>query len=351
MNAQNLKNYIIDNDKLQDILEELGCHHIDTHDNNRYITCAFPDGDNTKGIVIYTDNLFVDCNTRDIEDKYGNSDIISLVCFIKDFYFSHAIKWMCDTLGLDNYSDENEEMPMSLQIIQMLKDLKSGLDFDEEKERLKPINERILTYYYPYVNDKFLADGVSYHTQREFEIGYDLGSQRYTIPIRDELGTLVGVKGRTQLEDGSVEKYLYLAKCAKSKVLYGLNKTMPYIVEKSEVIVVESEKSVLALWSQGIRNAVAIGCHKISKTQVEKITRIGIKEVILCYDSDVARKDNGMIDKSMYLKEANKFMDSVKVSAMVDLKGEYLKEKESPVDNMEMFYKLYKERKVLQRGR
>ena len=223
----------------------------------------------------------------------------------------------------------------------------------EEKEeiKLKPISEKVLTYYKNYVNDLFYNDGVDYSTQREFEIGFDLQTLRYTIPIRDEIGTLVGVKGRYYKKDDSEEKYIYLEPCSKSKILFGLHKTMQYIKEKNEIIIVESEKSVLVLWSKGIRNVVAIGGHDLSKTQVEKITRLGVSEVILCYDEDVNRQDNGIINKKDYLKEANKFIEQLTISAMVDINGNILNRKESPCDNMDNFYKMYEDRKVLQNGK
>lgn len=347
MNVKQLKEFIIVNEKVEHILEELGCHSIKSNDGGRYYSAGFPDGDNKKALVVYTDSLNVDSYTRNIEDKYGSSDIISLVSFIKDMYFTQAIKWLTDTLGLDYYAEEENEVPMSLQITQMLIDMSNGLDKSEEIEHLKPISEDILKYYKPYLNDMFYNDGVSYATQMEFEIGFDPHSLRYTIPIRDELGSLVGVKGRSVVKCSDEEKYIYLERCAKSKILYGLHKALPYIKEKRQVIVVESEKSVMVLWSYGIRNVVAIGGHKLSKYQVEKLTRLGVEEIILCYDEDVHRREDGRIDREEYLKEASKFIDQIKVSAMVDLRGTILDEKESPVDKIDNFNIMYDERKVL----
>ena len=348
MDAQSLKEYILINDKTEYVLEELGCHNIKPH-SNKYYSCSFPNGDNKNGMLVYMDNLYVHSQTKNIKDKYGNSDIITLVCFIKDMYFTNALKWISDILGLDYYSEEQEDIPQSILFTKMLMDMNENIDAEEEVG-LKPISENVLSYYKKYVNDLFFNDGVSYSTQNEFEIGFDLQTMRYTIPIRDELGTVVGVKGRYYKKDSSEDKYIYLEPCAKSKILYGLYKTINYIKEKDEIIVVESEKSVMVLWSKGIRNVVAIGGHDLSRKQVEKITRLGISEVILCYDEDVNRLENGKVDRKEYLKEANKFIKQIKVSAMVDLTKEILNDKESPCDNMNSFYKLYNERKVLQNG-
>lgn len=346
-----IKEYIIVNEKIEEILKELNCKGVKSKDNARYYTGGFPDSDGDSSFALFSDSLYVDSYTRNIKDQYGKSDIISLVMFIKDMYFSNALNWICQVLGLDYYDDVTEEIPLSLQLTNLIFDMNKGLDENEENEMLKPINENILKTYYKGGNDLFLNDGVSLATQSEFEIGFDLDSTRITIPIRDELGTLIGVKGRLFHKEDIGEKYIYLERCSKSKILYGLNKTMKYIKEKGICIVVESEKSVLVLWERGIKNVVAIGGHSLSKVQVEKITRLGVREVVLCYDSDVARLENRKINKKEYIEEATKFIEEVKVSAMVDINGNKLKEKESPVDNFENYIKMYDERKVLQIGK
>ena len=348
LSKETIKEYIIVNDKIEDILKELNCKGIKSHDNCRYYTGGFPDSDGNKSFALFSDNLYVDSYTRNIKDQYGNSDIISLVMFVKDLYFSNALNWICGVLGLDYYDDLTEEIPLSLQLTNLIYDMNEGIDTEEDNYKLKPINENILKTYFSGGNNLFLNDGVSLGTQREFEIGFDLDSERITIPIRDELGTLVGVKGRLFYKDGIGEKYIYLERCSKSKILYGLHKTIDYIKSTGICIVVESEKSVLALWDRGIKNVVAIGGHSLSKTQVEKITRLGIREVVLCYDEEVARLENGKINKKEYIDEANKFIEEVRVTAMVDIKGELLKSKEAPVDNFNNFDRMYEERRVLQ---
>lgn len=351
MNAQEIKEYIVENDRYEYILEELGMHSIFTH-NSTYITAGFPDGDSRKAMTLYLDSHYIDSYKRNIKDDYGNSDIIALVCFIKQIYFSNAIRWLCDILGLDYYGSMDDDIPLSLQWTNLLIDMNDNIDELEEDIKLKPINENILNTYCNYGNDLFVQDGVSLRTQREFEIGLDVDSQRITIPIRDELATLVGVKGRLfyRNEQNNGDKYIYLERCSKSKILYGLHKTLNYIKSENICIVVESEKSVLVLWDRGIRNVVSASGHNLSKYQVEKITRLGIKEVILCYDQDVNRNDNGSLNRQEYINEANKFMPHIKVSAMVDLDNKILLPKESPVDDIDKYNKLYSERRVLQNG-
>ncbi|OSA95671.1 UNVERIFIED_ORG: hypothetical protein B2H93_04420 [Clostridium botulinum] len=347
MDISELKEYIYENEKIEYILTELGCHAIKPRKDGQYYSCAFPDGDNIKGLIVYNNEyLNIKSYTRQIKNPYGvKCSLIDVVCFLKDLYISRAIKWVCDILGLDYYSNPEEELPESLKWTKMIFDMKERGE-NTESDYLKPINKKILKYYKPYVNDIFKNDGISYSTQRIFEIGFDIQSNRYTIPIYDELGVCVGVKGRYFFKDTpqDEDKYIYLEPCAKTKVLYGLYKTYKYIKEKDEVIVVESEKSVMKAWEDGIYNIVAISGHDLSKTQVNKLTALGVNEIILCYDEDVFREENGKVSKLKYKIEIDKFIEQQKVSLMVDINRTILNKKESPIDNIEKFNQMYKER-------
>jgi len=348
MEVKELFSKIIKNNDIRKILENLKMHHID--DKGDYYTCGFPDGDNTKSVVIYKDNLWVNAYTRDVSDKYGYTNIISLVTFIKGLYFSKSIKWICDTCSY-NYYEEPKSKTEMLKFLDYIYNEKSGNDKKTEDEvtYLKPIDEDILKYYGLYSNRLFLKDNIDLQTQFDFGLGYDLETHSITIPVRDELDTLVGVKARLYKESYELEnwesKYFYLIPCAKSKILYGLNKTMPYIKREGFAIVGESEKAVLQLWSYGIKNVVAIGSHTISKYQAKKLTYLGV-DIVLAYDQDVMFDENGKFNKKFYNKECEKFLDNQTIYCLVDEDG-ILKEKESPTDCYDKFKILYENRRIL----
>lgn len=348
MDTLDLKERIINDDKIEDILEALGMHHI-KYKNDKYITCGMPDGDRTNSTVIYTDNLHVDAYTRNIKDAYGGSDIISLVSFVNGSYFTESIKWICDICGYDFHGKDAQSSKFASWIRDMWKVSKNKYEDDDEK--LSPINEKVLKYYGHYVTDMFLNDGISYRTQYEFGLGYDLQHHMITIPIRDELNFLVGVKGR--LHKKKVEewesKYFYLHSCAKSKVLFGLNKTKSYIKEKNEVIVVESEKAVMQLWSMGIKNAVAISGHILSNAQAQKLTHLNVP-IVIAYDQGAEIGRDGKIDKSYYPNEFNKFLENQELYVVYDKSRKILDEKESPSDDPVKWKELYDSYRFKVRG-
>lgn len=334
MDIDALKEHILENDLIERVLEELGCHHIRKRDG--FIQAANPDGDNITAVCVYENTNLTTINyTRDITMGRKSSDLISLVEFYKKESFPYAVKWLCDILDIDYYSDPDAELPASLQLTKMLLQMQVGDDAQEEEKPLKPIPEKILQYYKPYVNDMFLEDGVDYETQQEFEIGYDEASDRITIPIRDDIGKLVGVKGRYFYRNvpDDIQKFIYLEKCARSQILYGLYKSVNFIRQRNRVFVVEAEKGVQQLWAAGHFESVSTGGKKITKSQIDKLTRLCVP-IIFVFDKDVEQSELQDI--------ADRFINEVEVYAIIDKNG-LLNEKESPTDNIQKFEKLLNE--------
>ena len=332
MDIEILKEHILENNFIPTILEELGCHHIRKKDG--YFQCANPDGDNVTAVCVYENTNLTTINyTRDISNgKNIHTDLISLVEFYKNETFPYAVKWICDVLDIDYYSNLDEDLPKSLQLTKMLVEMQS-VDTESETEKpLKPISEKILSYFKPYVNDMFNEDGVSYETQAEFEIGYDEFTNRITIPIRDDLGNLVGVKARyfyRQVPEDE-QKFMYIEKCARSQILYGLYKTINFIKRAQRVFVTEAEKGVQQLYDKGYFEAVATGGSKISKSQIDKLTRLCVP-IIFVFDKDITKEELDDI--------ASRFIDGTEVYALIDTIG-ILNEKESPTDNISKFEQL-----------
>jgi DNA primase len=349
LDAQRLKEHILDNNLVPDILEELGCHHIRVRSD--MVQAANPDGDNVTAVCIYLNENLTTLNyTRQIlpNGQTRTADILDLISFVRDCSFFETIKWLCSFCGLDYYADE-EEVPESLQVLQFLSQMnKESVGEEEDNTPLKPIDPKVLDYYLPIGNIMFEKDGISLSTQRFFECGYDPQTNRLTIPIYSEISDLVGVKGRIfqeELEEGQ-NKYLYLFKCNKSKVLFGLDKNLDNIIKQGKVYVTESEKGVMQLYDMGYYG-VATGGSKISKYQIQMLTRLGV-QIVFAYDKDISEDDLKNI--------AEQFVEGVPVYAILD-RDNILEEKQSPSDDVSKWlhlvqnniYKITKEREEVNR--
>lgn len=330
MVVSDLKEHILNNECTEQILSELGCHHI--VNKGEYITCGNRDGDNKQAITIYlNENLTCVNYTRQLSKDKRTHDIFDLICFVEDFTFFEALKWTCDLLGLDYY-DEQKDVPELLQLLRLFREMRIE-DGTEDNTPLKPISEEILTYYLPYPNKQFEDDNIPLSIQKEFEVGYDPATNYITIPIRDELGSLVGIKGRWFGSSDEVNnKYLYLERCNKSRLIYGYFYNKDYIKNNTKLFIVESEKAVMQLAGMGYRNVVSTCGKTISKAQVELITRTQC-ETIFAFDKDV--------DEDELKSIADMFMDGIPIYAIIDKDG-ILDEKESPSDNPDKWIKLVK---------
>lgn len=334
MDAREIKNYIYENHYAEQILESIGCHHIRYHASNAYWTACNPDGDNRSAIILYNNEPLICLNkTRQMIKGSRTTDIIDLVCYIEKLSFPQAKKYICELMGMDYYHDFDEDIPESFKLLDMLENMDVSSHYSDDKP-LKPISEDILKYYLNYVNDLFYEDNISYQTQREFEIGFDPESNRYTIPIRSEIGDLLGVKGRYYYRKvpENENKYIYLEPCSKSKILYGLYKTTPYIKRNNRVYVFESEKAVLQLWDYGYQNVVSTGGKELSQYQVELLVRLGV-DIVLAMDKDVTKEEIEMI--------AERFPEEIPIYYVYD-EDNILDTKESPSDNPQKWEHLVK---------
>lgn len=237
--------------------------------------------------------------------------------------------WICQVCGYDYYA-KYEKIEVNDPCLLFLNDVEPRNEDKEEEIRI--INESVLNEYIQIPNIWFYQEEISLKVQREFEIGFSIKDERITIPIRDEIGNLVGVKARTTMlnyKQLGIPKYLYLYPVPKTQILYGLDKSYKYIKEKGWVIVFESEKSVHKSFSMGIKNVVSIGGHELSSTQVRKLERLGTK-VLLAYDKDITAEQ--------LKSEVDKFIIQDNVYILWDKNG-LLGDKESPADKPESIYK------------
>jgi len=303
------------------------------------VQAALPTGDNSSSICIRTDNWHTDVFTRPVFQAIKYRDIITLVEFIENKSFPQAMKRICSICGFDYYNDVVVEVP---KLLQWLDFVEKGCNSNHNEEcKLSPLPEEVLNSFYQNPVQKWLDEQITYESQVEWEIGFDIASERITIPIRDELGLLVGIKGR-KISDENIDndKYLYLYPCSKSKLLFGLHKNYQDIKNKNECILVESEKSVIKLWGYGYKNCVSIGGKSLSKRQAEMLLRLNVPITIAL--------DEGVTDEEIdiMVKELQYPISMNQIYVIKDTM-EFLEEKNSPSDDMNIFKILYDNYKIL----
>lgn len=301
------------------ILETFGCHKVRI--NSREIRCAREEGANPTAVVIrltQNENLLI----KDYELNIV-LDLINYLIKVKNATFKDVMNAIKQELHLDSIYNYKRKRGL-------FGGLYDGLSRNNDEISVTTYPEKILKYYGDTPNLLWLKDGISLSTQRKWNIGYDVASQRITMPIRTSTGEIMAVKGRCNYEPEEFEpKYLYLVNGPMSQTLFGYSENYNSLYE-NEIIVVESEKSVLKMDSWGYNNVVALGSNSLSTAQAKLLMSLNPKSVIF------------MLDKSLPLENTKKNVELLKtLCAMRQLEIKYwnwtdnitLDEKSAPCDD------------------
>lgn len=242
--------------------------------HNNEIRCGLSEGHNPTAIrikLINNDNLFVSDYSRGI-----SYDLFNYIINVKNSEFIEVCRTVKSELGISDFYELNTKHSVF------------GGFYDRIKKRtddlyVKTYSDNLLLQYKSVYNQRFLQDNIAYYSQDKFEIGYDVESQRITIPIRNEYGDLIGIKGRANWNVADDEpKYLYLIPCAMSRTLYGYCQNYQYLTD--DILVFEAEKSVMQCYSYGIRNCVSLGSNSISPKQCKLLMEFAPKRIIFMLD-------------------------------------------------------------------
>ena len=261
-------------DKIIQILEALGFENIKFNPQKNNLRFAREEQRNPTSCM-------VDCSTLRFfvfsTNQKGN--IFSLIMDVKHCSFPDALRFAARKAGIsEDEVNIKTHWPFGGFFLKLIP------DYDEEMEDLKVYPEEILEPYANKYNLQFVKDGISLITQEKFGVGYDIESNRITIPERATDGSLVGIMGRANYECDHDKRWYPLIACPRSKTLFGYVENYHRIQETGNIILFESEKAVQQCDSFGSNIALATcGCH-VSDTQAKYIKRLLPKKIILAYD-------------------------------------------------------------------
>lgn len=330
MLADELKQYIIDNDLTIKILEDLNCYSISS--NSKEWRCGLPNDHNKNRISIKKDTLKVVIYKSSEAKVYG--DIFTLCMDIKNFDFYSANKYLHELFNLEfnlkelnNKKKDNKNNPLSI----FTKVKRDRVVVNDENQIY---DEGIISQYEPLPHMSWIREGIMPPTCKVFNIGYSFDRQRIVIPHRYWCGKhneYLGVVGRTTIEEYEmldIPKYYPLRKFYKGMNLYGLQENYQEIQKAGCCSVFEAEKSVLKRYSKFDKTGVALCCHDITQEQVRILISLDVEIVII-------------LDKGISLNHirsiCDKFYGIRPVSYVWDKYG-LLDDKESPADKNNKIY-------------
>jgi len=331
MDAISLKQYILENNKVEEILKSLGCHGIKEY--TKEFRCGLPNHKSNTTIAINKETLSTKIFKSDSEIIRG--DIFSLVMTIKNISFPKANKYLHTLFGLEYKFKTQEDKPDKkdpLNVFKKVKRKRCVVNLDD----VELYDEGIIKEYIPLPHiDWIRTDGILPFTCELFKVGYSADKRRITLPWRiwyGEENDFAGVIGRTTIKEYSmldIPKYFPLKKFPKSMHLYGLQENYKTIQEAGYVLVYESEKSTLKRHSRKDGTGVSIGSHCLSEEQVKILIGLNVS-VIIAYDKDVSLQ---------YIRSECEKFKSIRPIYYIYDKYDLLDEKMSPADASNTIFK------------
>ena len=264
-------------ESIEHILDTFGFARIKR--NHREIRCAFEEGMNPTAVVIRlqdNENLFVKDWERNL-----SLDLINYLIKSKNIPFKDVMNVIKQELHLDSIYNYKRKTGLFGGLYDKLSRSNSEIE-------VITYPEEILKEFGSTPNTLWLKDGISLSTQRKWGIGYDVVSQRITMPIRTSTGEVMCIKGRLNGTPEEFEpKYLYIINGPMSQTLFGYSENYSSLYE-NEILIVESEKSVLKMDSWGYNNVVALGSNSLSSTQAKLIMSLNPKRVTFLLDKSLS---------------------------------------------------------------
>lgn len=382
LNKADLKLYILEYDKIEFILDKIGCRQIRYVINPKgddYYECTNPNGYISREVRVYVnDYLKIIYSARNL----GEADIFTLVQLAKRFDLGKALLYVNQILGLSNLSDEDLRLlgidaeakkVERKQYQQRKREPKKQEERRQYKEALEKDNQ-IFNQAEPLIYSDWFNEGICGDAlRRMFGIKSFECNGKYPqiiFPIKDWNEGRVLAYQKELICDNSEEqlrlaggqpKRLLTEGYNKNQNLYGLWENFEEIIKQKRMVIYENPKSVMKRIVMQDHTAVALDGKSISWEQVGVIAHIarciyneawmraengetGVVyeplEVIVALNSDADEYDARDICKAIYKNSREHF----NISYIYDKRG-ILKNHESPADaNEKTFNTLMKKR-------
>jgi len=340
MTAQELKDILTEED-IRTLLYEMGAT-IYYEDDDTWISDTICHHGTKPKLCYYKDSKSFHCYT-----ECGQLDILGVVMGYKgytDEEFYKVINWICIKLNINNceYGFGDKEQISDWDFI---RSYKKSTRKQAQVKPLTPYDINILNIFQYLYYEGWINEGISIESMKKYKIMYSTWQQKIIIPHFDISNNLIGVRGRSLLED-DIElfgkytpfkvgrKHFYNHSLGQN--LYGLNHNINAIQRKRKIMLVESEKAVLQTDTMFGEDNFTVGLCGSNLTDYQKgmILMLGVREVIVALDKQYENLESEECKKwAKHIKDniIDKLAIYVTVTIIWDVSND-LDYKDSPTD-------------------
>lgn len=273
-------------DRIIELLDALGAPLMKADSNNLVFPSICHQSDplaHSAKLWLYLDSMQYKCWSCGF-----SGDTISLVQHVKHLDFNQAITYICSTLNLQvGQIEQNEQLDNWSELRRFLPDA------EPEPDKLVTYDPAVLSLFDHLYPQDWLDYGITKDILDKFGVGWYARQACISIPVVFN-GQLVGVRGRyTKEQDVAKGKYRPICtldgqvlKFPSGACFYGYDQNRAAIEKSRQVVLFESEKSVLKAPEYDLHNSIAVFGSNISKRHIQLLLELGVNEVALGFDSD-----------------------------------------------------------------
>lgn len=349
MNADDIKQILSETD-ITNLMMHLGSGHpVKSKDALIYDSICH-NGDSKK-LYYYPQNQKFHCYTSC--GQIGS--IFDVVSKVLDLDFSESFKYVCDFFNIRyTNNDFSIEGKIDNSFIKKFKKKKT------QEIILKNHNINVLNYFEKMYHKSWIDEHITVEAMKKFNIRYDILENRIIIPHFDIESNLVGIRARNlnskDVEMGKKYMPIYidekLYNYPTHANLYGIHINRKAIERTKTVIILESEKAVLQLYSYYGEECVAVACSgsSIGEYQIKLLQKLGVENVILALDKDYEIFNSS--EEQLYRRKIKKaFIDKLIVFFNIEIiwdMDNFLGYKNSPTDKgKDIFEKMLAKRLII----
>ena len=213
--------------------------------------------------------------------------LLSWLMVIEKLSFDESVDKICKLAGEDV---KNLKVSSALRFFKEIKRSEESVLIVPNKidRKILPVSE--IDRFSTDIPDEWVEEGITPEAMKKYQVRIDYDSNRIVYPVWDNEDRLIGFKGRTRFQNYKalkIQKYMNYTKIGVVDYFGGMKENRENILEKNEAIVFEGVKSGYKAYGWGVDNWLSSETAALNKQQVIVLLRLGIRNIVIAWDSDV----------------------------------------------------------------